>query len=356
MYPAMFLKRSHRKYLIILVVIVYLYMNYNHTKFVSIEQTTYKETSTQAIENLTSTHVVLSIDLDTNLEYQLFYLPVVCLSWRLMDYDPIVIAIISNRTVINKLAMKTIEYLELMKIKISFIQSVESYEKIIGILSRLFIGLLVDPKILEDHFIFQTDCDLLPINKKFYESFDKSESIKIFQVSSSEKPTENFIYNDKNYRMYSRNHLGMMKWQWKEIMKFDKSTLQFEASSILHLGKEYYDNTFIKKNDQFLKGDMSLDMDLYILSINMADYLKKSNHKLSIKISSGIKLNRLWDEKRWRKTFETKFESINEIQLFNENYLEKLNLVNLILNKLFSNEEKKLINKYLNEFIRIKKS
>jgi len=354
----MFLKRGHRKYFIILIGLVYFFLNYYNFRSVSLEKTTQLETlktTTQAIANLTGTYVVLSIDLDTSLDYQLFYLPIVCLSWRLVNFEPIVIAIISNRTEINKLAMKTIEYLDLLRIKIVSIQSVESYEKMIAILSRLFVGLLDEPEIRDDHFIFQTDCDLLPINKQFYESFDKGESIKIFQVSSSEKPTENFIYNDKNYHMYARNHLGMMKWQWKELMNFDKLTLRLEASSILQLGKEYYEDSLIKKNDQFLKGGMSLDMDLYILSINMADYLKKANHKLSVKISSGIKLNRLWSEEKWRKTFESKFDSINEIQLFNENYLDKLNLINMIVNKLFSNEEKKLINTCINEFVKMKK-
>ncbi len=261
----MFLKRGHRKYFIILIGLVYFFLNYYNFRSVSLEKTTQLETlktTTQAIANLTGTYVVLSIDLDTSLDYQLFYLPIVCLSWRLVNFEPIVIAIISNRTELNKLAMKTIEYLDLLRIKIVSIQSVESYEKMIAILSRLFVGLLDEPEIRDDHFIFQTDCDLLPINKQFYESFDKGESIKIFQVSSSEKPTENFIYNDKNYHMYARNHLGMMKWQWKELMNFDKLTLRLEASSILQLGKEYYEDSLIKKNDQFLKGGMSLDMDL----------------------------------------------------------------------------------------------
>jgi hypothetical protein len=37
-------------------------------------------------------YVVISIDLDTNLDFYLFYLPITCLSWRLINFEPIILA------------------------------------------------------------------------------------------------------------------------------------------------------------------------------------------------------------------------------------------------------------------------
>lgn len=76
-------------------------------------------------------------------------------------------------------------------------------------LARLFVGLIKDDLISNNDIIFQTDADLIPINKKYYQSFDKSDSIKILDVSSFQSPIGKFRYKMKSYQMYFMGHIGM---------------------------------------------------------------------------------------------------------------------------------------------------
>ncbi len=71
-------------------------------------------------------YAVISLDLDTNLEFYLFYLPITCMSWRLINFEPIVLAVVSDSTYSNKLVQKTIEYLDLLRFKIVVLKTVPS--------------------------------------------------------------------------------------------------------------------------------------------------------------------------------------------------------------------------------------
>ena len=77
----------------------------------------------------TGRYAVISINLDTNLDFYVFYLPITCLTWRLIDFEPIVLVVVSSKTETNKLAQKSLEYLAFFKFKVVCIQSVENYDR-----------------------------------------------------------------------------------------------------------------------------------------------------------------------------------------------------------------------------------
>ena len=89
-------------------------------------------------------YAVISIDLDTNLDFYLFYLPITCLSWRLINFEPIILAIISDTTFSNKLVLKTLEYLIYFKFKVVYLKSVPELKlfciKIIFMVKKLLIS------------------------------------------------------------------------------------------------------------------------------------------------------------------------------------------------------------------------
>lgn len=87
------------------------------------------ETDEHVFKSSNKTFAIISINLDTNLEFYLFYLPMTCLSWRLINYEPIIIAVTSNVTKSNKLATKTLEYLNLVKVKVILIESVAKNDR-----------------------------------------------------------------------------------------------------------------------------------------------------------------------------------------------------------------------------------
>ena len=331
------------------------------------------EADEHAFKSPNKTFAIISINLDTNLEFYLFYLPMTCLSWRLVNYEPIIIAVTSNVTKSNKLATKTLEYLNLFQVKVILIESVANYEKMTGMLARLFVGLIKDDLISNNDIIFQTDADLIPINKKYYQSFDKSDSIKILDVSSFQSPIGKFSYKMKSYQMYFMGHigmkqsinisikfmktfsLGMKKWQWKEIMHFYTTTgYKLNGESILKLVKKYYGESLIKKNDEIKRGDNVWFLDQHIISINIAKYLRNRNNKLFTKLSPGIKLDRIWSDEKWLTTFNSKYESINDVHLFHENYVQKMKFLLLLFKKLFNKHQMIIFDKYIREFMSLK--
>lgn len=301
----------------------------------------------------TGRYAVISINLDTNLDFYVFYLPITCLTWRLIDFEPIVLVVVSSKTETNKLAQKSLEYLAFFKFKVVCIQSVENYEKMTGMLSRLFVGLLDDKDLSENAFIFQTDADLIPMNKTYYNNFDKIDSIKIFDVSAFQTPIGQFDYKGKNYQMYFMGHIGMKKWQWRDLMKFKKDT-KFNGESVINLVKEYYDNSRVRQNHEIQRGDDVWFLDQYIVSVNIARYIEEKKGVLYKNPSPGIKLDRIWTDEKWLSTLINKYDSINDAHLFHENYIEKLNFLDLFLTKLFKIDKKTVIDRYIKEFMSIK--
>ncbi len=305
----------------------------------------------QAISN--GRYAVISIDLDTNLDFYLFYLPITCLSWRLINFEPLILAVISETTFSNNLVLKTMEYLNNFQFKVIYLKSEPNYSKMTGMLARLFIG-VVDEMLSDNDFIFQTDADLLPINKTYYNNFDNTDSIKLFDVSSFQSPIGKFNYKGIDYQMFFMGHIGMTKKQWREVMQFDQ-TNKLTGNEILNLVRQFYGDSRIKTNEKIKRGDKVWFLDQYIVSINIHEYLKRTNSKMYKNLSPGIKLDRIWSDKKWIDTFKNKYDSINDVHLFHENYIEKIHFLNLLIKKLFNKSQQIVLNNYINEFMALKK-
>lgn len=95
----------------------------------TIHQTRNKENKSNALMiKIAKKFVVISSNLDSNKNAYLFNLPMVCMSWRRLNFEPIVLIIWSKLSRINNLANKTIEYLRLFNIQIKFIRAPSNYE------------------------------------------------------------------------------------------------------------------------------------------------------------------------------------------------------------------------------------
>jgi len=199
----------------------------------------------QQSQQLIRRYAIVSVNLDTESDYYLFYLPIVCMSWRKIGFEPIVFGVHSenNRSSTSsssKLAQKTIEYLELFHVKLRYLNAFTGYSKMSGMLARLLIGIVDDDLVKDEDFIFQTDADLLPINKTYYNRFDENSknSIHLFDISSYKDPIQGkYKFKTKNYKMLYMAHIGMTKKQWREVLNLNKFDHKFDGHTILKLVK-----------------------------------------------------------------------------------------------------------------------
>jgi len=122
----------------------------------------------QLMNEISRKIVVVSANLDSKTNNYLFNLPMVCLAWRRLNFEPIVLIVSSKLSQINKLANKSIEYLKFFNVKIVNVEAPSNYETMTGMLSRLFIGLLPDELAAANDFLITSDSDLYPINKEYY--------------------------------------------------------------------------------------------------------------------------------------------------------------------------------------------
>jgi len=236
--------------------VVYNYQNYQHIltsnyeKNIIILETEFKsdhDLNYDIILNRTpNKYAILSANLQK--DYYLFNLPMVALAWRRIDYEPIVFIVYSDISKLNNLSNKTIEYLNKFKVKIVLIKSPDNYENTVGMLSRLYGGLLRN--ISDDDFLITSDSDLYPINNVYY-STRITNSIKTWNAFCCGQ----FMFNQTKYTMYPLSHIGMRKFQWKEVMHVSEELgYKLNGESILKNIK-LFDEKYIKKNNEFVKGD-----------------------------------------------------------------------------------------------------
>ena len=167
------------------------------------------------------TFVVMSVNLDSNLDFYLFYLPIICSSWRkLVNFEPIVLGVIDANFKLNQLTNKTIEFLKLINVTVIYVESVPKYEKMTGMLSRLLVGAIDDSIISKNDFVFTTDSDLIPFRKEYFK-IDDYESMILLDAFRFGK----FRYKKQFYSMYSMQYIGMKKCLWESVMRLDENNL-----------------------------------------------------------------------------------------------------------------------------------
>ena len=150
-------------------------------------------------------------------------------------------------------------------------------------------------------------------------------------------------------------HIGMKKKQWREIMGFENnSKYKFNGESVINLIKEYFGDSRLKKNNDIQRGDETWYCDQHIISINIQRHLDKQN-KMYRNPSPGMKLDRIWSDEKWLNTLFERYKDINDVHLFHENYLEKMKFLDFLLKKMFPKDKKTILDKYIKEFMDIKK-
>jgi hypothetical protein len=186
---------------------------------------------------------------------------------------------------------KTIEYLNLFRIKIAYLKTEPDYERLTSMLARLLVGLLDDKIVKYNDTIFLSDVDLLPISKNYYHNFNRDEtSVKCFEAISLS--TFKYTPENKDYKMFTIPHIGLTKKKWLEMMKLNDES-KFDGKTALSLVIKYYGFSFLKKNKELLRGGDSWFLDQKILAISLAKYMKSNKHVfMYINKGFGIKQHR----------------------------------------------------------------
>ncbi len=292
---------------------------------------------------------VLSVDFNTKLDWHVFYIPIVALAWRKLGFETIVLGVNSTEIKKNSSAAKTIEYLNLINIKIIHVNSGVGYEKMTGMLSRLFIGWI--DCIDDDAFVFTTDSDVIPIRKSYF-NIENRDSILLLDAFHF----DSFNYKNVEYKHYSMQYTGMKKKKWKTIVQSqDDYNYNLNGASALKIVELMYGLKLIKKSDLIARGDDSRWLDQHILSIKIGNYLKENpKQKYFEKHYNGLKLDRNNSDKEWNSILNFKWDEIVDSHLLHENYISKMSLLIALFKKLLSNDEMLIIDKYMKEFIKIK--
>ena len=318
------------------IIIIYIFLSESRTPFKSISNS--------------NRFVVFSIDIETSSDYVKFYLPITCLAWRQLNFEPVVMVIYSDKQVSNKLAQKSLDYLKLLSVKICYITSKPDYEKITSMIAKIFIGYFDTSFFSDQSYIFQSDIDIIPFNNSYFNIIDSSDSILLYDTSSYNSPLGKFIFRGEEYQMYYMNHIGMRKWQWKEVILFENQ--KFDPNEMLSLISDYFDPSKVKRNYEIEKGDETWHLNQKIISINIKKYLNNPNHKLFINVYQGTKLESILNDFEWLHMLSN--ESFSVVHLFQDNYLEKLKLIKILLKRIFDYERYMFLEKYIKEFIEIK--
>ena len=193
---------------------------------------------------------IISSNLFSESDY-MFNLPFVALAWRRLGIEPIVLLVKSNITKPKELTNKTIEYLNKFRVKTVYVQSPDNYDVTVGMLSRLFAGLLPRSMVKDQDFVLTTDSDLIPIDKNYY-SIDNSNHIRAWNAFCCEP----FTFENKEYNMYPLSHIGMRKYQWSEMMMVNSSVNTLDGHFILaKIGELIHNKELIKANDDLVKGN-----------------------------------------------------------------------------------------------------
>jgi hypothetical protein len=292
---------------------------------------------------------VLSVDFNTKLDWYVFYIPIVALAWRKIGFETIVLSVNSTEIKKNSSAAKTIEYLNLINIKIIHVNSVVGYEKMTGMLSRLLIGWI--DCIDDDAFVFTTDSDVIPIRKMYFniENRDSILLLDAFHFGS-------FNYKNIQYKHYSMQYTGMKKDKWKTIVQSqDDYNYNLNGASALKLVELMFGPKLIKKSELTARGDDTWLLDQHILSIKIGNYLKENpKQKYFEKHYNGLKLDRSNSDNGWNSILNFKWDKIIDSHLLHENYISKMSLLIALFEKILSNDEMLIIDKYIKEFIKIK--
>lgn len=294
--------------------------------------------------------VVISSTLEYLKDHYMFHLPMTAQSWRRLNFEPIVF-VVKPKNETNKLALTVLKYLKLLNINVVEVSTVENYEVIIGMVSRLFVGLSSDYLIKDDDMILTSDTDLFPLNKNYF-SFDSSNSIKLWNSDCC----DNFSYNNKSYRMYTMLNIGMRKKQWREVMQLDnQNELKIDGESVIKLIRNMFGDWYIQKNNDIKRGSSVWFLDQMTVSIKIHQYVNEENKTNLTKIKfQGTRLNRnTFFNPNWFNQKQLNF--LTDFHSFHDDVLQNWKYMQMFLKAIFNESLTKLFDNYYYEYVDIRK-
>lgn len=351
------LKRNNRiQYIILILIIILLQVKVIFDRFptvVHLYEKWFLNLDQDFIEFYGRKYVVISSTLEYHNDHYMFTLPMAAQSWRRLGFEPIVL--VAQASEPNKLAKVVLKYLDILKIKVVNIKlDVENYEVLIGMVSRLFCSLLPDDLVSDDDFIITSDTDLFPINEKYFR-IDAQETIKLWNHGIC----EDFEYKRKMYEMHTLLHIGMLKRQWREVMQLNKSKHQLNGTTILKYLKDFYGESYVKKNSEIKRGNLESHpywfIDQMTISVNIDNYVnrdKKANVK-KIKFR-GTRLNRgfLFNPK-WYD--EVQFNYLTDFHSFHSDVFKNWSYLRDILSRMFDKVYKIMFDEYFLDYMMVRK-
>jgi hypothetical protein len=278
----------------------------------------------------------------------MFHLPMVTQSWRRLHFEPIIF-VIKPKNEKNKLALTVLKYLKLLNTTVIEVTTVENYEVIIGMVSRLFVGLLPDNLIQENDMILTSDTDLFPLNENYF-SFDSSNSIKLWNIDCC----DDFIYNNETYKMYTLLNMGMRKFQWRQVMQLDnQNELKLDGESVIKLVRKMFGNSFIKKNMDIERGDLVWFLDQMTISINIEKYRQEKKTNLTKIKFRGTRLNRnTFFNPNWFNQKQLIY--LTDFHSFHDDVFQNWKYMQMFLKNIFNQSLTNLFDDYYFEYINIR--
>lgn len=153
-------------------------------------------------------YVIITSSLEENKDYYMFYLPIAAKCWQQIGFQPVLLLISSDYSNLDRLSVKTIEYLDALNITYIQVQAKHKYETITSMVARLLIGIIDNSIIDDDSFVITTDVDLIPINPYYYSL--SSMNLDIITVWNA-YCCDGFYYSNRRYSMFPMSHVGMVK-------------------------------------------------------------------------------------------------------------------------------------------------
>jgi hypothetical protein len=161
-------------------------------------------------------------------DFYMFHLPMAAVSWRRLGHEPIIGIVSSDFDNLPKIALKTIEYLNLFEIQMVKVPCEKDYDVVTAMVGRIFCGLLPDDIVGDDDFIFLTDSDIYPISFELFKIDDVENKI----ISLNGFCCGNFQYKNQSVPMRPMGYIGMKKIHFRSMLNLDIKTDTLNSDTI----------------------------------------------------------------------------------------------------------------------------
>ena len=283
---------------------------------------------------------VMSVNVNSPENY-IFHLPIAALAWKRIGFEPLILIVHSNMSDMSRLDMKTIEYLNQLDIRIFYVETTPSYEKITAMIVRLFIGLLPGSLIDDNDFILTSDTDLYPIKSSYYNIYSLfSEKILIWNAYCCGY----FNYKGEQFVKYPMGHIGMKKRLWRELMNLDANNVLTGKLVLDKIDNFFGPNT---TKTTFVKTDFTWELDQTWISVNIK-YSRLPIKKIDY---TGFRIDRSHPAARWNLLINYLFSWVTDVHSYQEGQvLLAWPQLNMLLKKMFESHQINILNKFFTEY------